>query len=220
MCCCGSLSFFRTAVVRRHLDDFLHQSFLGIQVQYGDDRRLTQYALQDGLVRLQDTAVAYTLVPETLGHYRRQQLRWNRSFFRESLWAIQRFGPRRWPFWISVAELAVWMMFTISLLAAVYVRPVLTCQMIPWSFVAFAVVLAYAQRPLLRAARRVASVPVRDVRVRPALHGAARAPAHPAPSVVTAHPAPHRLGHPRQRRSTQLVAALRGRASSTTRMGP
>lgn len=145
VCCCGSLSFFRTAVVRRHLDDFLHQSFLGIQVQYGDDRRLTQYALQDGLVRLQDTAVAYTLVPETLGHYRRQQLRWNRSFFRESLWAIQRFGPRRWPFWISVAELAVWMVFTISLLAAVYVRPVLTGQVIPWSFVAFAVVLAYAR---------------------------------------------------------------------------
>jgi hyaluronan synthase len=145
VCCCGSLSFFRTAVVRKHLHDFLHQSFLGIQVQYGDDRRLTQYALQDGLVRLQDTAIAYTLVPETLGHYRRQQLRWNRSFFRESLWAIRRFGPRRWPFWISVAELAVWMVFTISLLSVVYVRPVLTGQMIPWSFVAFAVVLAYAR---------------------------------------------------------------------------
>jgi hyaluronan synthase len=145
VCCCGSLSFFRTAVVRRNLDDFLNQSFLGVQVQYGDDRRLTQYALQEGIVRLQDTAVAYTLVPETLGHYRRQQLRWNKSFFRESLWAIRRFGPRSWPFWISVAELAVWIVFTLSLLATVYIRPLLTGELIPWSFVAFAIVLAYAR---------------------------------------------------------------------------
>ncbi|MCE9623582.1 MAG: glycosyltransferase [Actinomycetia bacterium] len=145
VCCCGSLSFFRTDVVRANIDDFLHQSFLGVQVQYGDDRRLTQYALQQGRVQLQDTSIAYTLVPETLGHYRRQQLRWNKSFFRESLWAIRRFGPQRWPFWISVAELAVWIVFTVSLLANVYVRPLVTGELIPWSYIAFAVVLAYAR---------------------------------------------------------------------------
>ena len=145
VCCCGSLSFFRTRIVRENLEDFLHQSFLGIPVQYGDDRRLTQYALQQGRVYVQDTAVAYTLVPETLGHFRRQQLRWNKSFFRESMWAIRRFGPSRWPFWISLAELAVWVTFTVSVLAAVYVRPVLTGELIPWSYVAFAVVLSYAR---------------------------------------------------------------------------
>jgi hyaluronan synthase len=145
VCCCGSLSFFRTEVVKENLEDFLHQTFLGVQVQYGDDRRLTQYALQKGVVRLQDTAVAYTLVPENLGHYRRQQLRWNKSFFRESLWAIRRFGPRRWPFWVSIAELAVWLAFTASLLTAMYVRPIAEGRLIPWEFVAFAVVLAYAR---------------------------------------------------------------------------
>lgn len=145
VCCCGSLSFFRTDVVRQHLADFLHQTFLGVHVQYGDDRRLTQYALMHGTVRLQDTSLAYTLVPETLGHYRRQQLRWNKSFFRESLWAIRRFGPRRWPFWISLVELAIWLTFTASLLIALYVRPLLTGVTVPWSFVAFGVILAYAR---------------------------------------------------------------------------
>ena len=145
VCCCGSLSFFRTEIVRRHLDDFLAQTFLGVPVQYGDDRRLTQYALLEGSVRLQDTSVAYTLVPETLGHYRRQQVRWNKSFFRESLWAIRRFGPRRWPFWISIAELAVWVVFTASLLQVVYLGPLVFGRPIPWSYAAFAVVLAYAR---------------------------------------------------------------------------
>ena len=145
VCCCGSLSFFRAEVVKENLEDFLHQTFMGVEVQYGDDRRLTQYALQKGVVRLQDTAVAYTLVPESLGHYRRQQLRWNKSFFRESLWAIHRFGPRRWPFWVSMAELSVWLMFTASLLTAMYIRPAATGNLVPWEFVAFAVILAYAR---------------------------------------------------------------------------
>lgn len=146
VCCCGSLSFFRTDVVRRNLDDFLAQTFLGVQVQYGDDRRLTQYALREGRVQLQDTSVAYTLVPETLGHYRRQQLRWNKSFFRESLWAIVRFGPRRWPFWISLAELAIWVAFTVSLINITYISSIRAGNLdVPWSLVAFAVTLAYAR---------------------------------------------------------------------------
>ena len=145
VCCCGSLSLLRAEVVRKHLDDFLHQTFLGIEVQYGDDRRLTQYALLEGKVLVQDTAVAYTAVPERLDHFRRQQLRWNKSFFRESVWAIRRFGPRHWAFWISLVEIVTWIAFSTSLIAAIYVRPVLTGEMIPWYYVAFAVVLAYAR---------------------------------------------------------------------------
>lgn len=145
VCCCGSLSFFRTATVQRHAKDFLSQRFLGVAVQYGDDRRLTQYALTHGRVVFQDTSVGYTLVPENLGHYRRQQLRWNKSFFRESLWAIKRFGVRRWPFWISLVELAVWLIFTASLIRTFYLRPAMTSTLVPWPYVAYAIVLAYAR---------------------------------------------------------------------------
>jgi hyaluronan synthase len=145
VCCCGSLSFFRVDVLRRHLDDFLDQKFLGEQVQFGDDRRLTQYALMEGRVHLQDTAVGYTLVPEKLNHFGRQQVRWNKSFFRESLWAIKTFGPKRWPFWISLGEMIIWFASTTSLLMLLYVQPIVTRQFIPVEYLAYALLLAYAR---------------------------------------------------------------------------
>ena len=145
VCCCGSLSFYRTALVRRHLADFVNQTFLGVPVQFGDDRRLTQYALQTGRAVLQDTAVAYTLVPERLGHYRRQQLRWNKSFFRESLWTLGHTSPRRWPFWVSLTELTIWLVSAASLINAMYVRPAVTGQPVAWYYLLYAVLLAYAR---------------------------------------------------------------------------
>jgi hyaluronan synthase len=145
VCCCGSLSFYRTEMVRRHLADFIGQSFLGVPVQFGDDRRMTQYALQSGRVVLQDTSVAYTIVPERIDHFRRQQLRWNKSFFRESLWALRHASVRRWPFWISLAELTMWITFSASLISTVYIRQASTGELLPWQYLAYAVLLAYAR---------------------------------------------------------------------------
>jgi hyaluronan synthase len=48
LCCCGSLSMYRTAVIIDNLEDFVTQTFLGVEVQFGDDRRLTNYALLRG----------------------------------------------------------------------------------------------------------------------------------------------------------------------------
>ena len=36
-----------------------------------------------------------TAVPERLNHYLRQQSRWNRSFFRETLWCLRTFPFKR-----------------------------------------------------------------------------------------------------------------------------
>jgi hyaluronan synthase len=145
ICCCGSLSLFRVSVLRPHLDDFLNQTFLGVHVQYGDDRRMTQYALLEGKVYLQDTAVAYTLVPEKLSHFTRQQVRWNKSFFRESLWAIRTFGPNRWPFWISLSEVVIGALTTLSLMLLLYIKPLASQQLMPLQYLAFAVLLSYAR---------------------------------------------------------------------------
>lgn len=108
LCCCGSLSFYRWAVVAGHLEDFTAQRFLGVPVQYGDDRRLTNYALLEGRVVFQDTAVARTVVPERLSHYLRQQVRWTRSFVRESLWLLGRLRPGHRAWWLTCAEAALW----------------------------------------------------------------------------------------------------------------
>jgi hyaluronan synthase len=122
VCCCGSLSLVRSQVVLDNLDDYVNQTFLGRNVMYGDDRRLTNYALVRGKVAIQTTAVASTMVPERLSHFARQQIRWAKSFFRETLWALNHFHMNRWIWWLSLAELAAWL-FSSVMLALLVVSP-------------------------------------------------------------------------------------------------
>ncbi|MFD0502196.1 glycosyltransferase [Streptomyces chiangmaiensis] len=123
LCCCGSLVVYRADVVHANLDDFLTQRFLGRPAVFGDDRRLTNYCLMRGQVLFQSTAVAYTAVPERLGHFLRQQVRWNKSFFRESQWALRNL-PRLRPGWyLTFMEVATWLVFTGAALTSLAVKP-------------------------------------------------------------------------------------------------
>lgn len=119
LCCCGSLSAYRASVVREHLSDFTNQTFLGVKCTYGDDRRLTNYALLHGKVVFQSSARAWTTVPERMGHFLRQQIRWNKSFFRESWWGSQHLPMRTPAVWLVLLELATWMVFTTSLFTVI-----------------------------------------------------------------------------------------------------
>jgi hyaluronan synthase len=123
LCCCGSLAMYRAAVITDNLEDFVTQTFLGVEVQFGDDRRLTNYALTRGKVMFVEGSIGYTVVPERMSHYVRQQLRWNKSFFRESLWVLRFMSPRSWPWKLSLVELASWVVLTMGLLASVLIRP-------------------------------------------------------------------------------------------------
>jgi hyaluronan synthase len=146
LCCCGSLSVYRGWVVRKYLDDFLSQRFLGRPAVFGDDRRLTNYALLEGRVRLQESAVAWTAVPERFGHFVRQQIRWNKSFWRESLWAIGRLPAGRPARWLSAFELVSWIVFTSMLWMALVVQPIASGRTaVVWTYVAYIAVLAYAR---------------------------------------------------------------------------
>ena len=118
LCACGSLAFYRGDVVRANLDDFLNQKFLGREATFGDDRRLTNYCLERGKVVLQPSAKAWTLVPERMRHYLKQQVRWNKSFFRESLWVMLHGATRRPPFWLTLVEVCSWVMFTVMLVGS------------------------------------------------------------------------------------------------------
>lgn len=125
LCCCGSLSFYRAEVVRENLQDFLHQYFLGRNATFGDDRRLTNYALRARKVVLAERSRASTAVPERLSHYVRQQIRWNKSFFRESLWVLSTFPMRSAAFWLTLSEVAMWIAVGSALLAAAVVYPLI-----------------------------------------------------------------------------------------------
>lgn len=85
-CCSGVLSAYRTSVTDTLLAQYIHQRFLGVECTYGDDRHLTNLVLREGhKVLYVEDAVCYTAAPTTLRTFIRQQLRWKKSFLRESV---------------------------------------------------------------------------------------------------------------------------------------
>ncbi len=136
--CCGPLSAYRREVLTDNLEDYENQIFLGSPVQYGDDRRLTNYAIRYGKTVYQSTAVCETDVPETFFKFLKQQVRWNKSFFRESILGLK-VGLKR-PFvlfWI-ILELALWLVFSIVLLLAIYFR----ISSFAWSVLLYAICMS------------------------------------------------------------------------------
>ncbi len=89
-CCSGVLSAYRKSITDKHMEGYAHQMFLGEECTYGDDRHLTNLVLKDGWkIHFVENAVCYTDVPTTYSKFFRQQLRWKKSFIRESLIALK-----------------------------------------------------------------------------------------------------------------------------------
>jgi cellulose synthase/poly-beta-1,6-N-acetylglucosamine synthase-like glycosyltransferase len=80
------------AVLKKIMDKFRAQSFLGRPATFGDDRHLTNRLLELGYMSIyQPHALAYTDTPKNILGYWKQQLRWSKSFVRESLWQLKSF---------------------------------------------------------------------------------------------------------------------------------
>jgi hyaluronan synthase len=84
-CCSGCFSAYRRDAIMPHLDWWEHQTFLGKPSTFGDDRSLTNCVLRRWKVRYESRAVSHTLVPSGFKQFMTQQLRWKRSWTRESL---------------------------------------------------------------------------------------------------------------------------------------
>lgn len=85
-CCSGCCSAYRRSALEGILEQWRQQRFLGVQCTYGDDRSLTNHLLRLGYrtVYMPD-ALSTTVVPDTWPVFLRQQLRWKKSWVRESL---------------------------------------------------------------------------------------------------------------------------------------
>lgn len=86
-CLSGPLSCYRKSIVKAHEEDWLNQKFLGHKATFGDDRAMTNFVLKDYRTYYQDTAVCSTIVPNKQNVFLKQQMRWKRSWLRESLMA-------------------------------------------------------------------------------------------------------------------------------------
>ncbi len=96
MCLSGPLSCYRKSVVLEVLDAWLNQSFMGQKATFGDDRSLTNMIVKNHRTYYQDTAVCSTIVPKDQKVFLKQQMRWKRSWLRESL-AAGRFMWKKEP---------------------------------------------------------------------------------------------------------------------------
>jgi hyaluronan synthase len=85
-CCSGSCSAYRREYIVDVVDEWLAQKFLGVICTYGDDRSLTNILLGAGYDAIYaPNAKVYTIAPENLRQYLKQQLRWKKSWFRECI---------------------------------------------------------------------------------------------------------------------------------------
>lgn len=84
-CLSGPLSAYRKEIVMEFVDDWVNQKFFGRPATFGDDRSLTNFILRKYKVIYDSRAVTTTFVPEKYSQFFRQQARWKRSWFRESL---------------------------------------------------------------------------------------------------------------------------------------
>ena len=96
-CLSGPLSCYRKSIVKEHEEEWLNQKFLGHKATFGDDRAMTNFVLKDHRTYYQDTAVCSTIVPNKQKVFLKQQMRWKRSWLRESLMAGE-FMWRKEPF--------------------------------------------------------------------------------------------------------------------------
>lgn len=97
-CCSGCSSAYRKSVVAPILDTWLKETFLGLPVTWGDDRALTNWVLRCGYHTIYtDRAQAYTICPTNLKQLFKQQVRWKKGWFVNSL-SASRFVFKREPF--------------------------------------------------------------------------------------------------------------------------
>lgn len=101
-CCSGCFAAYRRSAVMEVLDGWEGQRFLGVRCTYGDDRALTNMLLRRGWrCRYAGDAEAWTDAPDTYSTFLRQQLRWKKSWARESpllLAHLWRTRPVAFPF--------------------------------------------------------------------------------------------------------------------------
>jgi len=85
ICLSGCLAAYRRSVLAQFLDQWENQKFWGKSCTYGDDRSLTTFILRGGFKAIYDPgSKTETVVPDTFRKFWKQQLRWKKSWLRET----------------------------------------------------------------------------------------------------------------------------------------
>jgi hyaluronan synthase len=127
----GTLAFYRSAVVREGADGYAHETFLGRPVTFSDDSMLTTLAKLRGRTVQQPTCIAFTVLPERVGHHLRQQLRWMRGSFIRSWWRMRYLPLGSYAYWMHFAGWVNFVLATVVFAAVFVARPVIDRRLVP-----------------------------------------------------------------------------------------
>ncbi len=84
-CLSGPLACYKKQIILDHREEWLSQKFLGQKATFGDDRSMTNFVLRHHRTSYQDSAICSTIVPNQYKVFLKQQMRWKRSWLRESI---------------------------------------------------------------------------------------------------------------------------------------
>ena len=88
-CCSGACALWRASMFSKIEGTYITQTFLGKKCTYGDDRHLTNLFMREGkVIKASPEAISFTTTPITLMKFFKQQLRWSKSFYRETIWSF------------------------------------------------------------------------------------------------------------------------------------
>jgi cellulose synthase/poly-beta-1,6-N-acetylglucosamine synthase-like glycosyltransferase len=98
-CLSGRTAIYRRALLMEVQQEFMHETFWGVQCLSGDDKRLTTLILERGhLTYMQRSALVWSTFPTRWKQFRSQRLRWARNTWRSDLRALSRGWSWRHPF--------------------------------------------------------------------------------------------------------------------------
>ncbi|MCB0278681.1 MAG: glycosyltransferase [Calditrichaeota bacterium] len=118
----GMFSLFRKDVIEGRYEHYLNLREDGLNLS-ADDKRLTTYAIEQGRVLLQSTAMAKTVIPEHSSKFLKQQVRWARGFFSETLYSLKIISKQRWAWWFSLFDIIMWLCLPLTIVFLVIVNP-------------------------------------------------------------------------------------------------
>ncbi len=90
LCVSGPIGMYKLDSLEKVIESWSNQIFLGKRCTYGDDRHLTNKILDlEEYTLFCVSACAETETPTSIYRFYKQQVRWNKSSFREVFWNIQ-----------------------------------------------------------------------------------------------------------------------------------
>jgi hyaluronan synthase len=88
-CLSGRTAIYRRALLLEISDEFMGETFMGVPVNSGDDKRITTLLLARGhLTYMQQSARVWSTFPEKALVFYKQRLRWSRNTWRSDLRAL------------------------------------------------------------------------------------------------------------------------------------